>query len=102
MRLIDGRALLKELRKVQKECEKDGEEMCGEAVLIAVGLDNACDIVKSALTVDANPVIHAIREKDKNVPNLWRCSNCRVTIGCSRYCQNCGAKLDSIWDKEEI
>lgn len=54
MRLIDGSALLKELRKVQKECERYGQEMGGEAVLIAVGLDDACDIVKSAPTVCPN------------------------------------------------
>lgn len=101
MRLIDGSALLKELRKAQKECEKYEQEMGSESVLIAVGLDEACGFVKSAPTVDANPVVRAIREKDKDVPNLWRCSNCRVTIGCSRYCPNCGAKLDSIWNKEE-
>lgn len=37
MRLIDGSALLKQLRKEQKECEKAG----GEAGLIAIGFDDA-------------------------------------------------------------
>ncbi len=49
MRLIDGSALLKRLRKEQKECEKAG----GEAGLIAIGFEDACKFVKEAPTVNA-------------------------------------------------
>jgi hypothetical protein len=39
--LISRKALLKELRKEFRECEKDGEENGGEAVLLAEGLESA-------------------------------------------------------------
>lgn len=103
MRLIDGSALLKELRKVQKECEKDGQEMGGESVLIAVGLDDACDIVKSVPTVDAKPVLHGrwVKKEYKSVDSvLWLCSECnrraadKFEIRSWKYCPSCGAKMD--------
>jgi len=50
MRPIDGSALLKQLRKEQKACEKAG----GEAGLIAIGFDNACKFVKEAPTINAS------------------------------------------------
>lgn len=49
MRPIDGSALLKQLRKEQKECEKAG----GEGDLIAIGLEDACQFVKEAPTINA-------------------------------------------------
>ena len=39
--LISRKALLKELRKEFRECEQDGEENGGEAVLLAEGLESA-------------------------------------------------------------
>lgn len=44
--LIGRKALLKELRKEFRECEKDGEENGGEAVLIAMGLESAIDTIR--------------------------------------------------------
>lgn len=109
MRLIDGSALLKELRKVQKECEKDGEEMGGESVLIAVGLDDACDIVKLAKTVDAQPVVHGRWMRNKKNRDIY-CSQCKIfmpmmpetdlhgerkTFWLCDFCPNCGADMRS-------
>jgi len=39
--LISRKSLLKELRKEFRECEKDGEENGGEAVLLAEGIESA-------------------------------------------------------------
>jgi hypothetical protein len=44
--LISKKALLKELRKEYRECEKDGEENGGEAVLLAEGLGSAIATIK--------------------------------------------------------
>lgn len=44
--LISRKALLKELRKEFRECEQDGEENGGEAVLIAIGLESAIDTIR--------------------------------------------------------
>ncbi len=45
--LISRKALLRELRKEFRECEKDGEENGGEAVLLAEGIESAICTVES-------------------------------------------------------
>lgn len=107
MRLIDGSALLKEMRKAQKECEKDGEESGGESVLIAAGLDDACDMVKAAPTIDAvkhgkwvSVIVKAKKECifdkfDRYQPVT--CSICKEPSPVNSnysYCPHCGAKMD--------
>jgi hypothetical protein len=60
-KLIDGSALLREMRKEQRECEADGAKYGGEAILFAEAFDDACEIIKRAPKVDA---VEIVRCKD--------------------------------------
>lgn len=93
MRLIDGSLLLKAMRMVQKECEKDGQEVGGESILFAEAYDSACDMVKSAPTVD--PYNHGdwlpVDEKE----DAFDCSECDAMVSKRmNFCPKCGAKMD--------
>lgn len=80
MRLIDGDALFNELRKAQRECEKDGEELGGESVLIAVGLEDACEIVKGAPTF--NQAKQGSQEKATCTAETQSHSEAAILRGC--------------------
>ena len=50
--LLYRKALLNALKKKQRECEKDGEENGGEAVLLAEGIESAYETVKAFPATD--------------------------------------------------
>lgn len=54
---INKKALLAELNKEFKECEKDGEENGGEAVLLAEGIESAIYTIKDFPISDAVLVV---------------------------------------------
>ena len=54
-------------------------------------------LVKSAPTVDAQEVKHGHWIEINSDMGIYRCSQCRETVGGqtgSRFCLNCGAKMD--------
>lgn len=68
--LISRKALLKELRKELRECEQDGEENGGEAVLLAEGIESAIS------TVEDFPLAQI------DLPEPWRlCSKKTPAVG---------------------
>ena len=91
--LISRSALLKRMNKIQKYCEKRGYG------------DGAWNIpimfVNEAPAVDAAPVVHGRwkqRMNDDFVNCIAVCSKCRYPTswftGRSKFCPNCGARMD--------
>lgn len=91
-RLIDGDALLKNIRRAVYPSDL--------ATTIAVGI---CEShVKDMPTIDAAPVVHARWETDYSWHGHCRCSNCHGTSIEAEwlnrymwpYCPNCGAQMN--------
>ena len=98
MRLIDGDALLKNIRRAVYPSDL--------ATTIAVGI---CEShVKDMPTIDAAPVVHAKWEMDYSWHGHCRCSNCHGTSVEAEwlnrymwpYCPNCGAQMNRGEDDE--
>lgn len=93
MRLIDADALMKYFEGLAVSLENV------ECFAAADAIQTAAETLKLAPTIDAEPVRHGrwidMRESHKDVPHI-RCSECKSVIyGLeSRYCPNCGAKMD--------
>lgn len=102
MRLIDADAcpaLFDEEFKETKRLILDGEKHLDN---LAEGFMEANKVIRSMPTIDAAPVVHGrwISYPDCGVT---RCSNCEWSIEeCfdSKYCPNCGAKMDLPEDGE--
>lgn len=101
MRLIDGDALLKNIRRAVYPSDL--------TTTIAVGI---CEShVKDMPTIDAVPVVHGrpvwINPFDPGAKVCtWRCSSicsiCGEYVAASwKYCPNCGAKMDDEWRSED-
>lgn len=95
MRLIDADAVRQEIAEKtvglarERPYKDNGAEMRG--------LRTAMDIIVSALTIDAEPVVHghkvvAMREE---IAADWTCSECETPI-CDDdcLCPNCGARME--------
>lgn len=89
-RYIDADALLKDICRLCTNFENDmhvcKEKECAYTLL-----------VKSAPTVDVREVKHGHWIEINSDMGIYRCSQCRETVGGqsgSRFCPNCGAKMD--------
>ena len=97
-RLIDANALLKEFENRQEQqineyCDcflNDDQELSTEWWCVE-------DLVASAPTIDAVPVVHG---RWKWTQNGWCCSACYKkslveAVAFAKYCHRCGAKMDA-------
>lgn len=96
MMLIDKKKVIDALMAEYRECSKDADEMGGEAVLLADGIDSAIDIVRRMPTID--PVKHEHWEPCAD--GLYQCSGEGCTQKANKYqrllwdyCPKCGAKM---------
>lgn len=89
-RYIDADAILKDMCKWCTNFGMDApvceEKECAYTLL-----------VKSEPTVDVMEVKHGHWIEINSDMGIYRCSQCRETVGCqtgSYFCPNCGAKMD--------
>lgn len=89
-RYIDADAILKDMCKLCTNFVMDAsiceEKECAYTLL-----------VKSAPTVDVQEVKHGHWIEINSDMGIYRCSQCRETVGGqtgSNFCPNCGAKMD--------
>lgn len=89
-RYIDADAVLKDMCKLCTNFGMDApiceEKDCAYTLL-----------VKSAPTVDVQEVKHGHWIEINSDMGIYRCSQCRETVGGQtgrRFCPNCGAKMD--------
>jgi rubrerythrin len=89
-RLIDANALYAKLGKMAREpyYQHNGEDYY-------VGIADAAGEVAGAPTVDAVEVVHG-RWEGIEFDMFYKCSNCGLIVEyeLSKYCPNCGAKMD--------
>lgn len=113
--LIDKKATIKALMAEYRECSRDGEEMGGEAILPADGIDCAIDIVRRQPPVSAtvpemlgHPTGPEKRGKwigeevDLEHSTMRECSVCHHIRPVDNYCSNCGARMMSGGEKRDI
>ncbi len=79
--LIDKKATIKALMAEYKECSRDGEEMGGEAVLMAEGLDSAIDIVRR------QPPVSAPAPEPLEFPTLLFSKRMAIAKAFDRWCE---------------
>lgn len=93
--LISRKALLAEIE--HKEKENNHKTDCAFREGYACGLDYALERTNAALSVDAEPVRHAIWETVRAAKGhtMTFCSMCHSQgILESKYCPDCGARMD--------
>lgn len=91
MRLIDADAL------PEMEIERCDTTDAFEIKAKVAGRNHMRKIINDAPTLDVMPVIHGewFRVDEYIFGEPWECSNCETTNSWrSRYCPNCGAKMD--------
>lgn len=102
MHLIDAGALKAALRKhidvLRRNIEYGGALEAEAAFWRKAGLENALDCITMADTIDAEPVRHGqwVRRKVPGGARMFVCSACNSVAqsSYSKYCCNCGAKMD--------
>ena len=89
MRLIDADA-------VRQKIQLERYDYLHTSELTYTGLTIAKKIIEEAPTIEAEPVVHGRWEDHYIEHYAWgRCSNCGcVQFARTRYCPNCGAKMD--------
>ena len=98
MRLIDADALIESI----KHGLWDWETING--IESRTVLEQTIQDIRNEPTIDAEPVRHGkwnIFHND-NIPFAFKCSACgQLTIEATKWCPNCGAKMDEANDEEE-
>ena len=70
----------------------------------ACGTGDAIDMIEDAPAADVAPVVHSYWEHKITSceENISICHNCKYPVswfwGLSKYCSNCGAKMDGVDD----
>ena len=110
MRLIDADALIEDLGELLYTDENPSEQLtdAGQAIHNAA-IALAASEVTDAPTIDASPVVHARWEDSEHRDEKYRCSACggacwyydyQGAVARSRFCPNCGAKMDEKEDEK--
>jgi rubrerythrin len=93
-RLIDADAFDKRIRLAVGSCEEELTEDFKD------GISTILEMMKTAPTVDAVPVVHGGWKEDPSGYGFWICSACGFVSEASaadmlyKFCPVCGAKMD--------
>lgn len=106
MRLIDADALIEAIDAMLKENIHQGAKVSGcnqssrNLFHYGCGLTTAKEMLLSASTIDAVPVVHGKWITTSDYPDMLICSECGYMEDMwwadngTNYCPNCGAKMD--------
>lgn len=92
MKIIDGEKLYKDIINIPSKLENKGPFYQAGSV---DRQNEILDLIKNALAVDAEPVVHAHYYKNSGLTLFPICSNCHmINAAKHNYCENCGSKMD--------